>query len=92
MTFVKRIINTITNNLWLCVGFFPYPLHFFMNHLVMDIEGPLYQYQTCNRIYLCILLHYASCKYLKETFKDKLGSGRCGKDKYDNDYYYDIME
>jgi hypothetical protein len=28
--------------------------------------------------------------YLKETLKDKLGGGRCGKDKYDNDY--DIME
>ena len=25
-------------------------------------------------------------------FKDKLGNGRCGKDKCDGDYDYDIMK
>jgi hypothetical protein len=77
-------------SLLLCVGFFLISCNFLMNLLMMDVEYPLYQYESFIRIYLPILFQSASCKFFQETLKDKLGDGRCGKDTYDNEY--DIME
>ena len=53
-----------------------------MNLLMMDVEYPLYQYESFIRIYLYIFLQSSSCKYFKETLKDELGDRSCGKDKY----------